>query len=191
MHPAGDWPGLGVHRSPLTAAGHAGLGPAARKWRMLENPAAGHAHRTGRCAWFHSRLGCSRPGVVEELAPVAGSLRESAWKRPKKQPCIGRESNPGNPMDCSMPGLPVHHQLLEFTQTHVHRVGDALSPPDRDRRGDSPAWSGRGAPGFVSGTASGACMAFGGGSASTHAPSHDEGGKIKRVKRPIPAALLS
>ena len=25
-----------------------------------------------------------------------------------------------NPMDCSMPGLPVHHQLLEFTQTHVH-----------------------------------------------------------------------
>ena len=32
--PAGDWPGLGVHRSPLTAAGQAGLGPAARKWRM-------------------------------------------------------------------------------------------------------------------------------------------------------------
>ena len=25
-----------------------------------------------------------------------------------------------DPMDCSMPGLPVHHQLLEFTQTHVH-----------------------------------------------------------------------
>ena len=29
-------------------------------------------------------------------------------------------------MDCSTPGLPVHHQLLEFTQTHVHRVGDAI-----------------------------------------------------------------
>ena len=28
-------------------------------------------------------------------------------------------------MDCSMPGLPVHRQLLEFTQTHAHRVGDA------------------------------------------------------------------
>ena len=27
-----------------------------------------------------------------------------------------------DPMDCSTPGLPVHHQLLEFTQTHVHRV---------------------------------------------------------------------
>ena len=31
-----------------------------------------------------------------------------------------------DPMNCSMPGLPVHHQLLEFTQTHVHRVGDAI-----------------------------------------------------------------
>ena len=31
-------------------------------------------------------------------------------------------------MDCSMPGIPVHHQLLEPTQTHVHRVGDAMQP---------------------------------------------------------------
>ena len=33
-----------------------------------------------------------------------------------------------NPMDCSLPGLPVHHQLPGFTQTHVHRVGDAIQP---------------------------------------------------------------
>ena len=33
-----------------------------------------------------------------------------------------------NPMDCSTPGLPVHHQLPEFTQTHVHRVGDDIQP---------------------------------------------------------------
>ena len=33
-----------------------------------------------------------------------------------------------DPMDCSMPGLPVHHQLLESTQIHVHRVGDAIQP---------------------------------------------------------------
>ena len=33
-----------------------------------------------------------------------------------------------NPMNCSTPGLPFHHQLLEFTQTHVHRVGDAIQP---------------------------------------------------------------
>ena len=33
-----------------------------------------------------------------------------------------------NPMNRSMPGLPVHHQLPEFTQTHVHQVGDAIQP---------------------------------------------------------------
>ena len=31
-------------------------------------------------------------------------------------------------MDSSMPGFPVHHQLLELSQTHVHRVGDAIHP---------------------------------------------------------------
>ena len=33
-----------------------------------------------------------------------------------------------DPMNCSPPGLPVHHQLPEFTQTHVHRVSDAIQP---------------------------------------------------------------
>ena len=33
-----------------------------------------------------------------------------------------------DPMDGSMPGLPVHHQLPELTQTHVHRVGNAIQP---------------------------------------------------------------
>ena len=33
-----------------------------------------------------------------------------------------------DPMNCSMPGLPVQHQLLEFTQTHVHQVGNAIQP---------------------------------------------------------------
>ena len=33
-----------------------------------------------------------------------------------------------NPMDCSTPGLPVYHQLPEFTQTHVRWVGDAIQP---------------------------------------------------------------
>ena len=37
-------------------------------------------------------------------------------------------------MNCSTPGLPVHHQLPEFTQTHVHRVGDAIQP-------SHPLWS--------------------------------------------------
>ena len=33
-----------------------------------------------------------------------------------------------DPMNRSMPGIPVHHTLLEFTQTHAHRVGDAIQP---------------------------------------------------------------
>ena len=33
-----------------------------------------------------------------------------------------------NPMECSTPGFPVHHQLPELTQTHVHQVSDAIQP---------------------------------------------------------------
>ena len=33
-----------------------------------------------------------------------------------------------DPMDCSTPGFPVHHQLPELTQTHVHRISDAIQP---------------------------------------------------------------
>ena len=33
-----------------------------------------------------------------------------------------------DPMNHSTPGLPIHHQLPEFTQTHVHRVSDAIQP---------------------------------------------------------------
>ena len=39
-----------------------------------------------------------------------------------------------DPVNCNTPGLPVHHQLLEFTQTHVHRVSDAVQP-------SHPLWS--------------------------------------------------
>ena len=34
-----------------------------------------------------------------------------------------------NPMDCSTPGFPAHHHLLELPQTHVHWIGDANQPP--------------------------------------------------------------
>ena len=45
-----------------------------------------------------------------------------------------------DPMDCSMPGIPVHHQLVKLAQTHVHRVSDAiqLSHPQSS---PSPAFS--------------------------------------------------
>ena len=44
-----------------------------------------------------------------------------------------------NPMNCSTPGLPVHHQLPEFTQTHVHWVGDAIQPSHLLSSPSSPA----------------------------------------------------
>ena len=44
-----------------------------------------------------------------------------------------------DPMNCSMPGLPVHHQLTESTQTHVHRVGDTIQPSHSLSSSSSPA----------------------------------------------------
>ena len=44
-----------------------------------------------------------------------------------------------DPMNRSTPGLPVHHQLLEFTQTHVHRVSDAIQPSHPLSSPSSPA----------------------------------------------------
>ena len=38
-------------------------------------------------------------------------------------------------MDCGIPGLPVHHQLLEPTQTHIHCVGDTIQPSHPCRPG--------------------------------------------------------
>ena len=44
-------------------------------------------------------------------------------------------------MDRSTPGLPVHHQLPEFTQTHVHRVSDAIQPSHPLSSPSPPAFS--------------------------------------------------
>ena len=45
------------------------------------------------------------------------------------------------PMDCSTPGLPVHHQLPEFTQTHAHWVSDAIQPSHLQLTPSPPALS--------------------------------------------------
>ena len=46
-----------------------------------------------------------------------------------------------DPMDCSMPGFPVHHQLPELIQTHVHPVGDAIQPSPPLSAPSPPAFS--------------------------------------------------
>ena len=45
-----------------------------------------------------------------------------------------------DPMDCSTPGFPAHHQLPKFTQTHIHRVGDAIQPSHPLSSPSSPAF---------------------------------------------------
>ena len=54
------------------------------------------------------------------LAPGYGSVQFSSVAQSCPTLC--------DPMNRSTPGLPVHHQLPEFTQTHVHGVGDAIQP---------------------------------------------------------------
>ena len=46
-----------------------------------------------------------------------------------------------DPMDCSTPGFPVHHQLLELAQTHVHWVGDAIQPSHPQSSPSPPAFN--------------------------------------------------
>ena len=56
------------------------------------------------------------PSLIRELDPTDSSVQSFSGV----QLC--------DPMDCSMPGLPICHQLPELTQTHGHRVGDAIQP---------------------------------------------------------------
>ena len=64
------------------------------------------------CSFFSLLLDCQLPeGRSHQVSSVA-------------QLCLTL----CNPMDCSTPGFPVHRQLLEFTQTHVHWVSDAFQP---------------------------------------------------------------
>ena len=58
--------------------------------------------------------------------PTITSLLPSFWR----DCCSVAQSCPtlSNPMDCSTPGLPAHHQLPELAQTQVHRVSDSIQP---------------------------------------------------------------
>ena len=77
------------------------------------------------------------PEIIRTLLIGYTSLQNKMFKRKKKkkqkeviqfssvtQSCLILF----NPINCSTPGLPVHHQLPEFTQTHIHRVTDAMQP---------------------------------------------------------------
>ena len=66
---------------------------------------------------WRSRTHCGQP-----RAPGCQSVSQSVSLVAQSCPTLC------DPLNCSTPGLPVHHQLPEFIQTHVHRVGDAIQP---------------------------------------------------------------
>ena len=100
------------------------------------------------CLWklsrqeYWSRLSCPPPGDLPNPGIKPGSPALWADSLPAEQSGKPRDSFQFSsvqfshsvvsdflcPMNHSPPGLPVHHQLLEFTQTHVHRVSGAIQP---------------------------------------------------------------
>ena len=78
---------------------------------------------------FPSPRDLPNPGI-EPGSPAfqADSLTSEPPGKPMKSLVQFSSASLCNPMDCTMPGFPVYHQLPELTQTHIHRVGDAFSP---------------------------------------------------------------
>ena len=81
------------------------------------------------CTHTHTHTQTHKHGSVSNIEPNAEKLTSILWLSSVQfssvtQPCLTL----CDPMNRSTPGLPIHHQLLEFTQTHVHRVGDAIQP---------------------------------------------------------------
>ena len=62
--------------------------------------------------------------IIQKMKIMASGPIRSDQIRSVTQSCLTL----CDPMNHSTPGLPVYHQLLEFTQTHIHRVNDAIQP---------------------------------------------------------------
>ena len=74
--------------------------------------------RQGKCCF------CFVPHWIPRIVPGKYLMTESVQFSSVAQSCLTL----CDPMNRSTPGLPAHHQLPEFTQTHVHRVCDAIQP---------------------------------------------------------------
>ena len=84
---------------------------------ILEKAMAPHS---STLAWEIPGMEPASPALQTHSLAVSYSVQFSSVARSCLTLC--------NPINCSSPGLPVHHQLLEFTQTNFHRVGDAIQP---------------------------------------------------------------
>ena len=89
---------LAILRQIMQAREHLKSQPVCMQWRMMQNPTS------------------SLNDSLRFSIPILSSVQSLSCVR-----CC-------DPMDCSTPGLPVHHQLSEFTLIHVHWVGDAIQP---------------------------------------------------------------
>ena len=74
--------------------------------------------------WMKHKLKSRYPGEISVTSDMQMTPPLSAQFSSVTQSCPTLH----NPMNRSTPGLPVHHQLPEFTQTYIHRVGDAIQP---------------------------------------------------------------
>ena len=106
-------------RSP--GGGHGNL----LQYSCLENP-HGQKSLVGYTPWGHKesdtmeRLSTAQHPYLHMFFLLFRSVQFSSVAQSCPTPC--------DPMNHSTPGLPIHHQLPEFTQTHVHRVSDAIQP---------------------------------------------------------------
>ena len=107
-----------------------------------------HAKSLQPCLTLCDPLDCSPPGgsvrgiIQARILEWVAMPSSRGSSRPRDQTSISYVSaltvqfgsvaqscpTPCDPMNRSTPGLPVHHQLPEFTQTHVHRITDAIQP---------------------------------------------------------------
>ena len=109
-------------------------------WAPLSLPSPSHPSRSSQCTNPEHPVSCIEPGLVicftydhmfhiwyihvsmlfSQIIPPSPSVQFSSVTQSCPTLCT--------PMNRSMTGLPVHHKLPEFTQTHAHRVGDAIQP---------------------------------------------------------------
>ena len=95
-------------------------------WLKMEHSLYVSGTNTYPAAWMYTIRGRKkgptswRVGCSIFTAGIMGNLSDQISRSVMSDSC--------NPTNCSTPGLPIHHQLPEFTETHVHRVSDAIQP---------------------------------------------------------------
>ena len=117
-----------LSRRSLCRPGRQGCAPATVVLGRDE-PRVRHGGRVGCAVDTESTCTSDCPPGTDESKLCCFSLYWLLLRRPCRCRSVAQLcSTLCDPRDCSMPGLPVLHQLPEFTQTHVHGVGDAIQP---------------------------------------------------------------